>query len=93
MPEMPQVEALRGWLAERLPGRVITAIQLADFSALKTYDPPLDALVGLEISAVARHGKFIDIDAQAWLIIRVNIAFPIFRHTWEYIKKRAVRSF
>lgn len=64
MPELPQVEALRGWLAEHLTGRAIAGVQLVAFSALKTYQPPLDALVGLEVTGVARHGKFIDIDAQ-----------------------------
>lgn len=77
MPELPQVEALRGWLASQLVGRVIADIQLLDFAALKTYQPPLDALVGLEISAVARHGKFIDIEAQG-----VHLIFHFARGGW-----------
>ena len=64
MPELPQVEALRGWLDAQLATRAIARVQLTDFSALKTYKPPLSALVGLEISGVARHGKMLDIDAQ-----------------------------
>ena len=47
MPELPQVEALRGWLADRLVGRAVIGVQLVDFAALKTYQPPLDALLGL----------------------------------------------
>ena len=47
MPELPQVEALRGWLADRLTGQTIAGVQLVDFAALKTYDPPLDALLAL----------------------------------------------
>ncbi len=64
MPELPQVEALRGWLDAQLATRAIARVQLTDFSALKTYKPPLSALVGLEISGVTRHGKMLDIDAQ-----------------------------
>ncbi len=40
MPELPQVEALRRWLATRMVGQVITGIQLTDFAALKTYGHP-----------------------------------------------------
>lgn len=77
MPELPEVAGLRAWLAEHLTGRVIAGVQLAAFSALKTYQPPLDALVGLEISQVARHGKFLDIDAQG-----VHLIFHLARAGW-----------
>lgn len=77
MPELPEVEALRGWLTSRLRGRVIASLQLTDFAALKTYQPPLDALIGLEISGVARHGKFIDIDTQG-----THLVFHLARAGW-----------
>ncbi|NLH70601.1 MAG: Fpg/Nei family DNA glycosylase [Brooklawnia sp.] len=77
MPELPQVEALRDWLAGKLVGRVIAGVQLVDFAALKTYQPPLDALLGLEITDVARHGKFIDVDAQS-----VHLIFHFARAGW-----------
>lgn len=64
MPESPEVQALAEFLAERMGGKVITRGDLVDFSALKTFDPPLDALAGLEVSDVNRHGKFLDVDAQ-----------------------------
>jgi formamidopyrimidine-DNA glycosylase len=63
MPEMPEVESLTRFLTEKCVGRVIARVDLAAFSALKTYDPPLSALSGLEIDGVTRHGKFIDISA------------------------------
>ena len=77
MPEMPEVEALRGLLAERCTGRAIAGVQLLAFSALKTVQPPLDALIGLEVSEVARHGKFLDIDAQG-----VHLVFHLARAGW-----------
>lgn len=64
MPELPEVAALVHALEERARGRVIAAGHLASFSALKTYRPPLEALTGLEIDEVTRHGKFLDIAAQ-----------------------------
>ncbi|HEY9565046.1 MAG TPA: DNA-formamidopyrimidine glycosylase family protein, partial [Nocardioides sp.] len=61
MPELPEVEALTHDLAARLDGRVIAAVHLAAFSALKTFDPPLSAVEGTFVESVTRHGKFIDI--------------------------------
>jgi formamidopyrimidine-DNA glycosylase len=63
MPELPEVEALALDLAGRLDGRAIVRIDLAAFSALKTFDPPLAALNGAFVDGVSRHGKFLDISA------------------------------
>jgi formamidopyrimidine-DNA glycosylase len=60
MPELPEVEALSGFLADRLVGRTVAGANLAAIHALKTYDPPLSALAGLTFEGVARHGKFLD---------------------------------
>lgn len=64
MPELPEIQGLVTFLDERLRDRVITAGHLIAFHALKTYAPPLEDLVGLDVSAVTRHGKFVDIDVQ-----------------------------
>ncbi len=64
MPELPEVEALARDLRGRLADRAIVRVDLAAFSALKTYDPPLSALHGTLIEDVTRHGKFLDITAS-----------------------------
>jgi formamidopyrimidine-DNA glycosylase len=64
VPELPEVEALALDLKGRLTGRAITRVDLAAFSALKTFDPPLHALHGTLVDDVTRHGKFLDIDAS-----------------------------
>ncbi|MGA8256098.1 MAG: DNA-formamidopyrimidine glycosylase family protein [Nocardioides sp.] len=69
MPELPEVEALALDLKGRLSGRAITAVHLAAFSALKTYDPPVAALAGTLVDDVTRHGKFLDIDASGLHVI------------------------
>jgi len=61
---MPEVEALVRWLGEKLDGAVVAEIEPASFAVLKTYDPPVSAFAGLTVSAVRRHGKFIDIDVD-----------------------------
>ncbi len=64
MPELPEVEALAQDLRTRLADRAIVRVDLAAFSALKTYDPPLSALHGTLVDDVTRHGKFLDFDAS-----------------------------
>jgi formamidopyrimidine-DNA glycosylase len=61
MPEMPEVQGLVDFLDERLTGVPITRTMVANIAALKTYDPPIDALNGCEITGASRHGKFIDL--------------------------------
>jgi len=63
VPELPEVEALALDLAKRLDGRAIVRVDLAAFSALKPFDPPVSALEGTFVEGVTRHGKFLDISA------------------------------
>ncbi len=64
MPELPEVEALVGDLSRRLAGRAVVRVDIAAFSCLKTYDPPITALSGGLVDGVTRHGKFLDIDVS-----------------------------
>src|SRR5215203_5672039 len=77
MPEMPEVESLARFLTEKCVGHAIDRIELVAFSALKTYDPPLSALHGLEIDSVTRRGKFLDISAQG-----LHLVFHLARAGW-----------
>jgi formamidopyrimidine-DNA glycosylase len=64
VPELPEVEGLALDLRGRLDGRAITRVDIAAFSALKTFDPPLSSLNGSFVDDVCRFGKFIDISAS-----------------------------
>ncbi|MGY1751213.1 Fpg/Nei family DNA glycosylase [Modestobacter sp. SYSU DS0511] len=64
MPELPEVEALAAFLRENAVGRTVTRIDLAAVQAIKTFDPPLSSLAGLEVTGAARHGKFLDLDVS-----------------------------
>lgn len=59
MPELPEVEALVRFIGERARGDVIERVDLGHISALKTYDPPLEALVGRALTGTHRRGKFL----------------------------------
>ncbi|WP_194409178.1 Fpg/Nei family DNA glycosylase [Microbacterium cremeum] len=61
MPEMPEVQGLVDFLGGRITGLSVVRATVANIAALKTYDPPIDALNGAEITGAARHGKFIDL--------------------------------
>jgi formamidopyrimidine-DNA glycosylase len=64
VPELPEVESLARWLTTRAVGRVVARVEPVAISALKTFDPPVHALGGLEITGVTRHGKFLDLDVS-----------------------------
>ena len=62
MPELPEVEALASFLRERAAGRAVTRTDVASFSAVKTFDPPLSVLNGAVVSGASRYGKFLSLD-------------------------------
>ena len=62
MPELPEVEALASFLRERAVGRAVVRVDVASFSAVKTFDPPLSVLTGVVISGAARYGKFLSVE-------------------------------
>lgn len=63
MPELPEVEALREFLGSHLVGRRIARVLPVAVSVLKTYDPPISAVEGAQVTAVDRHGKWLDVTA------------------------------
>ena len=69
MPELPEVEALATFLRERAVGRSVIRADVAAISAVKTFDPPLSALAGAEVTSASRHGKFLDIDVSGLHLI------------------------
>jgi formamidopyrimidine-DNA glycosylase len=64
MPELPEVEALAAFLRERAVGHAVARVDTPAISALKTFDPPVSSLAGLELAAVGRYGKFLDLDVS-----------------------------
>ena len=77
VPELPEVEALAGFLRGRAVGRVVARVDVAAISVLKTYDPPVTALAGLEVTGVTRYGKFVDIDVSG-----LHLVFHLSRAGW-----------
>ena len=87
MPELPEVEALAQDLRERLRDRAVVRVDLAAFSALKTYDPPLQALEGTLVDDVTRHGKFLDITASG-----LHLVMHLARAGWVRWREEVPRT-
>jgi len=77
VPELPEVQALVDFLAERAVGQAVVAVELGSISVLKTYDPPPSALAGGPIDGVHRHGKFLDVDVDG-----IHLVFHLARAGW-----------
>ena len=77
MPELPEVQALVDFLAQRTVGLAVVGVELGSISVLKTYDPPPSALAGGPIDGVHRHGKFLDVDVDG-----IHLVFHLARAGW-----------
>ncbi|MBT9255569.1 Fpg/Nei family DNA glycosylase [Phycicoccus sp. MAQZ13P-2] len=77
MPELPEVQALADFLAQRTDRLVVTGVELGSFHVLKTFTPPPDALVGAPVDGVSRHGKFLDLDCGG-----THLVFHLARAGW-----------
>ncbi|GAA4351297.1 Fpg/Nei family DNA glycosylase [Angustibacter luteus] len=77
MPELPEVEGLAAFLREHAVGHVVARIDVAAFNVLKTFDPPPTSLHGLEVTEVARHGKWVDLDVDG-----LHLVFHLSKAGW-----------
>ncbi len=59
MPELPEVRAHAERLDGRLAGATLDRLEALSFTALKTADPPPEALAGRRLDAVTQRGKYL----------------------------------
>src|SRR3954451_4665436 len=57
MPELPEVEIVARRLDAALSGAMVESVLAPGMNVMKTFEPPLDALVGRELTGVRRVGK------------------------------------
>ncbi|MER7587276.1 DNA-formamidopyrimidine glycosylase family protein [Micromonospora sp. NPDC127501] len=74
MPELPEVEALAGYLRQRAVGRRVDRLEIAAISALKTYEPAPTEVAGRAVVDASRHGKFLDVLFEGGLHLVVHLA-------------------
>lgn len=91
MPEMPEVQGLVGFLAERAAGRTVTRVSVSAIAALKTFDPPVTALQGAQITTVARHGKFVDLTCGDGLRLVFHLAKAGWLRWYDELPKTIIK--
>jgi formamidopyrimidine-DNA glycosylase len=62
MPELPEVEITARRLNAALRGAEVESALAPGMNVMKTFDPPLDALAGREVTAVRRIGKMLVVE-------------------------------
>ena len=73
MPELPEVEITARRLDEALRGATIESALAPGINALKTFDPPLQALEGRQITSITRRGKQFVIVVTGGLALLVHL--------------------
>jgi len=91
MPEMPEVQGLVDFLSARASGHTITKVSVANIAALKTYDPPIEGLVGAEITGAARHGKFVDMATDAGIHLIFHLAKAGWLRWYDTVPETVIR--
>jgi formamidopyrimidine-DNA glycosylase len=73
MPELPEVEITARRLSSALTGARVESAAAPGINALKTFDPPLQALEGAAIAGLRRRGKHLIVDFDSELSLLVHL--------------------
>lgn len=73
MPELPEVETIRGQLAGVLPGRSVVAIEVRWHKSLTGRGIGPEALIGRPVTAVWRRGKVLGVDVDGGVSLLVHL--------------------
>jgi formamidopyrimidine-DNA glycosylase len=73
MPELPEVEITARLLSAAAGGAGVESALSPGINALKSYDPPLDAVVGQRVNGVGRRGKLLMVDFSEGMTLLVHL--------------------
>jgi len=73
VPELPEVEITARRLSEAVTGAVVESALAPGLNALKTFDPPLQAVEGRTLAGVGRRGKHLTIAVEDDLVLLVHL--------------------
>ncbi|MBW3588694.1 MAG: DNA-formamidopyrimidine glycosylase [Actinobacteria bacterium] len=73
MPELPEVEMMARLLSGALSGAVIEKVKSPGLGTLKSFDPPVESLIGAEIDGVRRRGKHLLVDASSSVTMLIHL--------------------
>ncbi len=82
MPELPEIEAYIAALDRRVTGEPLVGIRIASFSLLRTYDPPVETVLGKQVESLSRLGKRIVLNLEDGfhLVIHLMVAGRLHWH-------------
>ena len=73
MPELPEVEITARRLSDALAGEAVVSALAPGINALKTFDPPLQALEGRRVERIRRIGKHLVVDLDEDLHVLLHL--------------------
>jgi formamidopyrimidine-DNA glycosylase len=73
MPELPEVEITARLIGAAVAGATVESALAPGINALKTYDPPLNAIDGRAIAGIRRRGKLFLIELEDELTLMVHL--------------------
>ncbi|HEY1510045.1 MAG TPA: DNA-formamidopyrimidine glycosylase family protein, partial [Solirubrobacteraceae bacterium] len=73
MPELPEVEITSRLIGAAVAGATVESALAPGINALKTYDPPLNAIDGRAIAGIRRRGKLFLIELEDELTLMVHL--------------------
>lgn len=83
MPELPEVEITARRLGAAVSGIEVESALAPGINALKTFDPPLTALGGRELTGVGRRGKMLVVEAADDLRVLVHLMSAGRMQLWD----------
>jgi formamidopyrimidine-DNA glycosylase len=73
VPELPEVEITARRIGAAVAGVRVESALAPGINALKTFDPPLDALTGQALTGLRRRGKHLVVDSDGGLSLLVHL--------------------
>ncbi len=73
MPELPEVQITARLIGEAVAGARIESALTPGINALRSFDPPLEAIDGLTVAGVRRRGKLFVVDVDPGLSLLIHL--------------------
>jgi formamidopyrimidine-DNA glycosylase len=73
MPELPEVEITARLIGGAVAGATVESALAPGINALKTFDPPLQAIEGRAVHALGRRGKMFTLELEGDLVLLIHL--------------------
>jgi len=82
MPELPEIVAYIDAIEKRIANATLETVRMKSFSLLRTYDPPLDATFGKQVTGLGRVGKRIvfEFPDDLFMVLHLMVAGRLHWH-------------